>query len=1047
MIRSFLFNPRILFLAVGFLTVLGLGAIQTLPRLEDPVIRSRSATILTLQPGADAARVEALVTKVIEDEVRTLPQVDSVSSTSSAGTSLISITLLDTITDTAAVWSRVRDKLADVAPLLPATAGTPILDDEGGYAYTLVAAVRWTAEGPPDRVILRRYALELEDRLRGVPGTELVALHGTGAERVQVTVDPAALAAAGLGIDAVAAALANADARSAAGDLNGTDTRIIVEIAGAFDSMDRLRSVPVAAADGGFLTLADLATIERGLQDPPPELAFIDGAPAVSVGSRMQPNQRVDLWVPRALAVIEEMQAEAPQGLAIDVVFEQAGYTSARISNVVNSLVQGLIIVVAVLFVTMGWRAAVVVGLAIPITALLTLGLFRFTGISIHQMSITGMIVALGLMVDNAIITTNAIRDGIARGQATAQAVFVALRSLWAPLAASTVTTVLAFMPIVLLPGPAGEFVGPLALSVILALVSSYAVALYFVPAVMPLIYGAQVQSQGWWNTGIAIAPLTSAFRGLIGLTLRWPLPTAAFALAFPVIGFVAMPTVPQVFFPPTDRDQFYIELRMPPATGILATEAAARELDKALRADERIRRTAWYIGESAPTQFYNVISSESANPAFAQGIIDTTSEVATETLLATLQPILDRGFPGAEILIFGYDLGPPVASPIEMRIVGPELPQLAALGQEMAAIMGSVPQVVHARALVTTNQPNLRLTIDEAAVRLAGLDLTSVAGQLDAALAGRTGGFLLEGTEQVPVTVRFPDRYRSDPDLLGTLPLTVSTREGAAIGLPLSAVATSELVPSYSGIQRLDGERVQIVRGYIDEDAIPSTVLARFQAALDAAGFALPPGYRLEVGGEAETRGDAVGALLASVALLLVLMVTTVALAFNSFRATAVVLLAGIQTLGIGFLALWFTGHAFGFLIIVGIMGLVGVAINATIMILSEFREDEAARHGDAAAMVDILTGPLSRHIWSTTITTAGGFVPLMLVPGQFWPPFAQTFVVGLLLATLIAFLFTPSAWRLVAPRARKATTPTQSHSPRENPLQPEPPMKIAAE
>ncbi len=1047
MIRSFLFNPRVLLLAIGFLTVLGLGAIQTLPRLEDPVIRSRSATVLTLYPGADAARVEALVTRVIEDEVRTLPQVDSVSSTSSAGTSVISITLLDTITDTAVVWSRVRDKLADVAPLLPNAASTPTLDDEGGYAYTVVAAVSWTADGPPDRVILRRYALELEDRLRSVPGTELVAVHGAGPERVQVTVDPAALAAAGLGIDAVAAALADADARASAGELNGSDSRITVDLTGAFDSLDRLRSVPVAAADGQILTLSDLATIERGVEVPVPELAFVDGAAAVSVGTRMQPDQRVDLWVPQARDVIEQMGATAPQGLAIDVVFEQAGYTSKRIADVVTSLVQGLVIVVVVLLATMGWRASVVVGLAIPMTALLTLGLFRFAGISIHQMSITGMIVALGLMVDNAIITTNAIRDGIAKGRAVARAVFDALRSLWAPLAASTVTTILAFMPIVLLPGAAGEFVGPLALSVILALISSYVVALYFVPAVMPLVYGTQPATNSWWNTGISIPPLTKAFRRLIGLTLRWPLPTAAFALAFPVIGFVAMPTIPQVFFPPTDRDQFYIELRMPPASSILTTEAAARAVDESLRADPRIRRTAWYVGEAAPTQFYNVIGGESANPAFAQGIIDTTSNVATESLLATLQSDLDRRYPGAELLIFGYDLGPPVTAPIEMRIVGPELPQLTALGQEMAAIMGNVPEVIHARALVTASQPNLRLTMDEAAVRLAGLDLNTVAGQLDAALAGRTGGFLLEGTEQIPVTVRYPDSYRSDPELLLTLPLAVSSREGGAVGLPLSAVATTALTPSYSGIQRLDGERVQIVRGYIEEGAITSAVLSRFQTALDQQGFALPPGYRLEVGGEAESRGDAVSALLASVALLLVLMVTTVALAFNSFRATAIVLLAGAQTLGMGFLALWLSGHAFGFLIIVGIMGLVGVAINATIMILSAFREDEAARHGDREAMLDVLTGPLSRHIWSTTITTAGGFVPLMLVPGQFWPPFAQTFVGGLLFATVIAFLFTPSAWRLVAPRARQAADSTDGRSPGEDSLEPELPLQIAAE
>jgi len=307
---------------------------------------------------------------------------------------------------------------------------------------------------------------------------------------------------------------------------------------------------------------------------------------------------------------------------------------------------------------------------------------------------------------------------------------------------------------------------------------------------------------------------------------------------------------------------------------------------------------------------------------------------------------------------------------------------------------------------------------VDEQQARLAGLDLSAVAGQLDAALAGRAGGFLLEETQRLPVVLRYPEAWRSDPQRLAGLPLAVpgALAGGGGAGLPLGAVAETRLEPAWSGIERRDGGRLQIVRGYLEAAALPSAALARIEAALAETGFALPPGYRLEIGGEAEQRGEAVGKLLASVAMLVVLMVTTVALTFNSFRRTAIVFLAGLQALGLGLLALKLTGFPFGFVIIVGVMGLVGVAINASIIIVSALDADPAARRGEPAAIAAVVGGPVARHVWSTTITTVGGFVPLMLAPGAFWPPFAQTVAGGLALATVIAFLFTPAAYRLLA-------------------------------
>ncbi|WP_142850451.1 efflux RND transporter permease subunit [Telmatospirillum sp. J64-1] len=1004
---ALLFNRRILALALGFLLVLGLSAIQTLPRLEDPRLIPRQATILTAYPGADAQQVEALVSKPIEDGLRSLAEIRTLASTSRAGMSVVSVTLRDEVSEVTPVWSRVRDKLNDIAPTLPAEAGMPQLDDERGTAYTLLAALVWTAGGEPNHVIMRRYGEALVDRFRSQAGAEHVRLYGAPSERVEIIVDPALLATAGLSSEDVARALAAADVRNPAGSIDASTTRLTVDLEGSFETLDRLRNVTVTGSDGRSLRLGDLAEIRRGTADPPEELALADGQPAVFVGTRMGQEQRVDLWSEQARAVLEDFAGQLPPGLEARLLFDQATYTQNRLGEVAKSLLLGLVIVVAILLLTMGWRSALVVGVALPATALLTLGLFRLVGLDIHQMSVIGMIVALGLMVDNAIVMTNAIRQGLADGQPARQAVGEALRHLALPLAASTITTVLAFMPIVLLPGGAGEFIGPLAMAVIVALVSSYAVALTLVPAVAPLLLSD--------HRPVLAPPALPArlFRRLIALAVRHPVTAMAAAFALPLIGFASLPTVKVSFFPPVDRDQFQMQLYMPASTAIEETSRIARQMDEVLRRTEGVRRAYWTIGTGAPMIFYNQLGGEDGNAAYAHAVIDTESIAATARLVPQLQQELDRLFPQAQVVTRKYEQGPPFHAPLELRIYGSELDELTRLGQEIAGIMGNIPQVTHVRSLVHQDAAKLRLHVREEEARLVGLDLTSVARQIDGALSGRNGGFLLEETQRMPVVVRFPQHWRHNPDRLAGMPLTSGGQ--TASGIPLAALAEMRMEPAWSGIQRRNGERLQIVRGYLEANALPSVVMARVEQALAEQDFVLPPGYRLELGGEAEERGQAVTKLLSSVAMLVLLMVATIALTFNSFRRTAIVFLAGIQSLGLGLLTLKLTGHPFSFVIIVGVMGLMGVAINATIIILSALDDSPGARSGNAQDVTAVVTGTVSRHIWSTTLTTVAGLVPLMLTPGDFWPPFAQAVAGGLALSTVIAFIFTPAAYVLL--------------------------------
>ncbi|MCG7578051.1 MULTISPECIES: efflux RND transporter permease subunit [unclassified Halomonas] len=1013
---EWLFNRRLLALILGLLVVSGLSAIQTLPRAEDPHLVARMATVLAPFPGATPEQIEALVARPIEDELRTISEIHVLESTSRQGIALLSVELGDEVTDVTPVWSRVRDKLGDVAPSLPEGVQTPELLDDRGYAFSLVAALRWTLDTPPSPPVMERYAERLEDAFRQVAGTEYTHRFGVAGEQVEVVVDPMELNALGLSVGQLAATIEASDGRRTAGEVVTQGHRLTVGLSGEFDALDRLREINVTTRQGQSVKLGEIAELRRGVQDPPNAVALLDGERAVYVGARMAPGQRIDLWVARAQERLADFADELPVGLAVEEVFEQASYTNQRLSDVALSLLMGLVLVVAILFLTMGWRSALTVGLAIPATALLTLALFRPLGMEIHQMSIIGIIVALGLMVDNAIVMTNALRERFLQGDSALAATRDALRHLAVPLLASTLTTILAFMPIVLMPGPAGEFVGPLAMAVMVALVSSYLVSLFLVPALSPMLL-AKVAAK-------PPAPrdhsLKRAFRGTVRSALRHPVAAMVITLCVPVGGIALMPTLDVAFFPPADRDQFHIEVRLPAASSIAQTQALAHEMEHMVREVPGVLRVSAFIGESAPMMYYNVLTNEDNNPAFLHLIVDTESLDVTNRQVPPLQQALDRRFPQAQSVVRKYEQGPPFKAPIELRVYGNDLNVLSSLGLELAGLMHQLPQVTHVRAGMQRDLPRLMLDIDQTALNNVGLSPQNLAEQVGAALSGQPAGVLLEDTQQLPVRVRYADDWRTDAEQLAALRLV---SEHASEGLPLAAVADSGLVPSWSVITRRNAERVQLVQGYLVADALPAISMAqletKLQAAIDSGQIRLPPGYRIETGGEAAERDEAVSQLLASVVLLVIAMLATVVLAFNSFRRAAIVFIAGAQAMGMGIVALLLSGHAFGFVIIVGIMGLVGVAINATIIIIAAFDDDPAARQGDSEAMLAVISGPTSRHIVSTTITTFAGLIPLMVAAGGLWPPFAQTVGFGLLLATLVSFFFTPALYRLWVARA----------------------------
>ncbi|MEL6808981.1 MAG: efflux RND transporter permease subunit, partial [Pseudomonadota bacterium] len=498
-------------------------------------------------------------------------------------------------------------------------------------------------------------------------------------------------------------------------------------------------------------------------------------------------------------------------------------------------------------------------------------------------------------------------------------------------------------------------------------------------------------------------------------------------------------------------RDQFTIEVDLAPGTGIDDTQAVVERLNQTLTSVDSIEQVMWVVGRSAPAFYYNIVGARENAPGHAHALITTASPEATEMVLRDLQRNLAPIAPEADILVRGLVQGPPVNAPVELRFVGNDLTELRALGNEARRVLSGVDSVLVSRSTIGAGAPKATVTVDEAQAQVLGLDLAQISGQLQAGLEGITGGSMVEGDEELPIRVRLGDATRGSVQAIRDLPILrpdaqVLAAQGRWPALPLSAISDVAIEPAASTITRRNGERANTVQAFILRDVLPEEALIEVQAALDAAGFTVPQGVRLELGGDSDARADTLSDLLASLGLIVTLSIAAIALTFNSFRLTAVVLVVSGLSAGLSLLALAVFQYPFGINAIIGVIGSIGVSINAAIIILTGLAQDEDAAAGDKGAMVDVVMGS-SRHIVSTTITTFGGFLPLILAGGGFWPPFAMSVAGGVLLSTVVSFYFTPPVFALIHRRRKPKQLDEVPETLRAPPFVLYPPYQQAAE
>jgi multidrug efflux pump subunit AcrB len=1042
-------HPRAVWLLLLLIVIAGFNAFNTMPRLEDPHMASRIVQVKTFYPGASAERVEAEITEKLERKIREIPEVKEINSNSSASISVVTIELQDRVNDAKPITARLRDKIAEVTDLPPGSS-VPDLSDTQIYAHSAIIALTWESDSPINYAILGRHASELESKIRNLSGTDFVDILGLPNEEIRISVDDRELASRGLTMADVAARIRGSDARGSAGVVTGANNRLVVEVSGALDSLARIRRIPLGLdPEGASLRVGDVAKVERSFENPPSNLTYVNGTYGVVIAARMFEDSRIDAWSGDIGELLEKSRETLPASIKLERIFDQRLYADERLNNLMANLAVGALVVLIVLFVSLGWRASIVSASILPLTLLAALAITNIFGMRIEQVLVTGLIVALGIMVDNAIVITDEIQQLRLKGYRRSVSVAMTVRKLWIPLMGSTLTTIIAFMPLILMPGNAGDFLIGVPAAVIASLIASYVIAFTIISAVagrvvegrMPSENGGNSSGDGdskvddrvWWRDGVQGGLVARWFEKSLQWSVRRPLRSVVIAMGIPLMGFGLAGQLTEQFFPVSDRNQFRIQVSMPAQSSIEETRGAVERIHASLENYPLIDSAHWFIGTRPAKFYYSMIASNDRVVSAAEAIVTVGHFNDIPDLIPALQKDLSRLVPEAMIIVREFGSGPPIQAPLEVRVLGPDLAVLQELGDEIREIVATIPDVTHTRTSLKSGRPQITVNAREDDVSTTGLTLSDVESQLQALTNGITTSFLIEETQQVPIRLIAERARRQDIFSIADMNLIGLNQEleqdQSYADIPVSAVADVELGTKVGSISHHNNERMNKVQGYLEFGVLPEVGFKALQERIKERNFTVPPGYKIQFGGESEKRNEAVGKLFGTAGMLVIMMILAIVLTFNSFRMALVTFAAAVQAAGLGLFSLWFFNYPLSFVVIFGLMGLVGLAINAAIVILSELRGIDAARAGDPDAVVHgvMKTG---RHIFSTTLTTVGGFMPLILAGGAFWPPFAVAIAGGAFLSMIVSFYFAPAAF-LWLTRKRPVSNPGGDAAP----------------
>ena len=983
--------------SVALLSLTGLVAWFDMDRQEDPAFFYRYGQVLVAWPGASPAQVERLILNVIEDELAGIEELREIRGTARLGVAHLKLGLHQHIQDSDVIWSRVRLALDRAERRLPAGAGPIELDDRSMDTHDIVLALT----GSDDLLQLLDSARQLRRDLFRMPNMGRIELIGDPGEALEISVRPERLAEVGIGMAELAAAIHAANRVIPAGSLMLGERDLVLRAGSDSLSIEQLAALPIAVANGSLLPLGEVADIRLRPAEPISQRVWHQGQPAVAVAIVI-PRNRVNA-VQFGRQLDRHLDALRPHyaPLQIEEMFHQPSWVERRMSELGRSLLLGVIIVSLVLFLSMGLRTGLVIAMLLPLVTLSGLAVYAIGGGVLHQIAVAGMVIALGMLVDNAIVMVENLQWHLDRGQPRAAAAGAAVRELAGPLAAATGTTLAAFTPLLLAHGDTADFTRAIPVMVMLILAVSYLFAVLVTPTI-----AARILKPGQGQAPLS-ARLEQAGRQLGRFAIRAPIGIVLGALLLIGLTLAASGLMQRDFFPSTDRNQLIIDLQFAEGTRIEQTDLAAGMVAYQISQMPNIRAVHHFSGFSGPRFYYNLINTP-RSPHLARVVAVSQSDRDLPELMHWVRTHLPALLPDAQIIARRLGQGPPVDAPVEIRLFGRDGAALARAAEQVMRELRATPGALDVRHRLGDGTPTLHFDIDEAELARHGVSRSAIAETLLEATHGRQRSTWHAGREPLPVLLRSPEGERLP---LEALPgLSLPTARGMVL-LELFARTRLSLEPSV--IEYRDLERLTVVLAETAEGMTYSDVLAHAMPRLQA--LELPAGVRLALGGAAAEADRANSAIFRTLPVGLLLLLAFLLWQFNSFRLAGIVLIT-VPLAAVGVVpGLVLSGQPFGFTAMLGVIALIGIVVNNAIVLIDVIERKRQQGLEPDQAIVEAVSRRI-RPILLTTATTVAGLLPLTLTQSTLWPPMAWAIISGLLASTLLTLLVIPATYRLTA-------------------------------
>ncbi len=1012
-ISIFLDRPRILFLTLAFILLTGISSILTVPVQENPELAERWGNVSVFYPGATPERIETQVVNDLEIKLREIVEIDELDSIISQGYSKSHIELEDSVPPAKIeeTWSRIQDK---VDQIVPPQGSTIILNRTAGPPITLEYIIDWNGEGDPPLIMMSRLAEQLKRKLSSIPLTKETAIYGGTDEEILVEVDSAKMSSLNLTYQEVANAIKSFDNKKPIGVISDQYSEFLIRLKDNITNPQKIGEIPLKVInESQIIRLQDIAKISIEAASPIEDIFLYNGKQVISVSTTGTMSQRVYDYVDRVEKLVSETRQVLPEEFSIIRIYDESKYVSSKFNELIKSFSLAAFFVLSLSFLLLGIRPGIIVTAILPFSVSLVLLGCRLIGLPLHMTSITGIIIALGLLIDNGIIVVEDYKFRRSQGLSIKDSINETLIQLTTPLAAATGTTVFAFMPIVTGEGSSVEFVGGLAITVIMSIVSSLLLALILVPVLMsymekiPYFANIKVHEEGYSNE-----KLLFQYRKFLHWAFSLPRRAILLSASLPILGFLSFTFIDKDFFPSSDRDMFRVHIELPQNSSTLKTAERAKLVREQILESNLIdiEKDYWFVGRWMPRVLMNIVGGKEKTGSnnWAQAVFFADDYYEMIDKLPELSRLIVAKNPDVVIYIDSFFSGPPFFSDIRYDIFGDDENVLVALGSELELIINNAPDISHTKSEATNSSTNIEFEFDSSSISLSGSSTEKFANELFASNNGLVISSMLDSNIEIPIRVK------------GTVNNSNITGDSSLLSLATSNgidtvgnFGKTLLNKRSSTITRISSQRVNIVEGWVWTGTLASETENYIKNDVEEFRKNLPPGYSIKQSGEAEVRGDSQSQIWSSAIIYILLITIGLVFALNSFRETLLILSVAILSIGLSFIGLIIGQQNFGFIATIGAIGLIGLSINDSIIVLSHIKERAKKSLMTKSDLIEVVIRS-TRHIITTSLTTLGGFLPLIFA-SVFFRPLAWAMSVGVLGATLTALLYIPAIYILL--------------------------------